>query len=84
MFRSCEVGPTVRSSRASLLQFDLMEEQFASYNFGFSWTEFGDQRESDLDDILATENIHGERRTKLVSLWKRHPDRQQGKSIIIC
>jgi hypothetical protein len=84
MFRSCEVGHIVRSSGANLLQFALMEEQFASYNLDISWTEFGDQRESDLDDFLATDNIHGERRTKLVSLWKRHPDRQQGKSMIIC
>ena len=53
-----------------------MEEQFASYNLGVSWAEFGDQRESDLDDLLVTKNIHGEARTKLVSLWTRHPDRQ--------
>jgi hypothetical protein len=71
-------------TRSVLLLFGSMEEEFASYKLGVSWIQFGDQDRSDLDDLLATKNIHGEARTKLVSLWKRHPDRQQGKTSIIC
>jgi hypothetical protein len=52
-----------------------MEENFKSFNLGVSWSVFGNARESDLDDIMASKNIHGEARLNLVYLWKRHPDR---------
>ena len=56
------------------------EEQFASYNLGITWTVFGDLRESDLDDLLETMQICGVQRGNLVSLWKRHPNRQPGNA----
>ena len=48
-------------------------------NLGVSWSVFGNARESDLDDLLLTKNIHGEARMTVVDLWKRHPNRQQGE-----
>ena len=60
-----------------------MEEQFNSFNLGVTWTEFGDQRESDLDKLLdSLSDLTTQNRTKLVSLWKRHPDKQQGKKLL--
>ena len=60
-----------------------MEEQFNSFNLGVTWTEFGDQRESDLDKLLdSLSDLTTQNRTKLVSVWKRHPDKQQGKKLL--
>ena len=53
-----------------------MEAQFNTFNLGVSWSVFGSAEESDLDDLLATKNIHGSARLTIVDLWKRHPDRQ--------
>lgn len=61
-----------------------MAEQFDSYNLGVTWTEFGDQDRPDLDKLLDSRpELTPQQRSKLVSLWKRHPDRQQGKKSIV-
>jgi len=65
------------SRKQELHNIGLMEEQFASYDLGVSWTEFGDQDRSDLDRLLDSRpDLTAQHRSKLVSLWKKHPDRQ--------
>ena len=53
-----------------------LEAQFNTFNLGVSWSVFGNADRSDLDDLLATKNIHGEDRLTIVDLWKNHPKRQ--------
>ncbi len=51
-----------------------------------TWSEFGDTKDSDINDLFDTNNIHGEKRVKLVSLWTRHPKREaqaQGSKYIV-
>jgi hypothetical protein len=58
---------------------NLMEESFESYSLGITWIEFGDQDRPDLDRLLDSRtDLTPQQRSKLVSLWKRHPDRQKG------
>jgi hypothetical protein len=61
-----------------------MEQEFNNLvslgiNLGVTWSVFGNADRSDLDDLLVTNNIHGPARLTVVDLWKRHPNRQQGK-----
>ena len=61
-----------------------MEQEFNNLgnlriNLGVSWSVFGNADRSDLDDLLSFNNIHGNAKLTVVDLWKRHPNRQQGK-----
>jgi hypothetical protein len=61
-----------------------MEQEFNNLpllgiNLDVSWSTFGNADRSDLDDLFVTNNIHGKERLTVVDLWKRHPNRQQGK-----
>ena len=59
------------------------EERFNTFDLGISWYEFGDLRESDLDAILGATDLTPVQKGKVVSLWKRHPNRQTGKIYLI-
>jgi hypothetical protein len=52
-----------------------MEAEFNALNLGqITYTQFGNARESDIDDLLDFKNIHGEERLAIVDVWKRHPN----------
>jgi hypothetical protein len=55
------------------------EARFNALQLGITWDEFGDLDRPDLDAILdVTEGLDPAQRGKVVSMWKRHPNRQTG------
>jgi hypothetical protein len=59
------------------------EESFNTFDLGISWDEFGDLDRPDLDAILDATDFNAVQEGKVVSLWKRHPNRQTGKTYLI-
>ena len=56
-----------------------MEAQFTAHNLGLTWEEFGDLDRSDLDAVILEKGLNAVNRGKVVSLWKRHPNKLTGE-----